>query len=114
MRKFLGLFVFCTMLLAGDMSYAGVRFITDAPRNSFAGKPSSSAGMQVQSQCASAGYSKTVEDCGKGRKLIEPCPYSSKYYRYCCEAKYRYTQEYCILRGMKPSSSSCAGKYACH
>ena len=114
MRKVLGILIFVCVFLIYDSACAGVRFITDVPRNSFAGKPSSNSSSSIGNRCRAAGYTKTASSCGKGKVAMNPCPFGGGYYKSCCDEEYKYTKEYCIRRGLKPSSSSCEGKYSCH
>lgn len=114
MRKILGVFILGVMLAASSVAYAGVRFITDVPRNSFSGKAQPNSSASISSRCAAAGYTKTAKSCGKGKIATNPCPYGGGYYKSCCDEEYQYTKEYCIRRGLKPSANSCEGKHACY
>lgn len=114
MRKFLFMFVLCALCGISGTVDAGVRFITDVPRNSFSGAPLSGSSSSIKNRCASAGYRKNAEDCAKGTVPTNPCPYGGGYYKSCCDEEYKYTREYCLRRGLKPSNGSCEGKYACH
>ncbi len=115
MSKIFRIFVFVCLCMLGVTSsvYAGVRFITDVPRNSFAGKAPSNPTSSTQNRCAAIGYRETARTCKKGTIPTNPCPYSGNYYKSCCDEEYRYTREYCLKRGLTPSSHSCEGKYAC-
>lgn len=106
-------FLLCALALYSFDTYAGVRFITDAPRHTVADKrpTSSSAATQSQSKCKKAGYTRTF--CHAGYALTDPCPYDGSYYAECCLKKYRYSTDQCYARKMVPSSTSCGGLYAC-
>ena len=108
LSKFLLICAFCLSTFAAQ---AGVRFITDVNRNSI-NTPKSSHSVNIsRSQCISEGY--TLTSCPSGEMKVGYCPSNPKYFKECCERKYRYHKEQCRKFGLKASSKTCGGRYAC-
>ncbi len=102
-----------TIVCFYEEAKAGVRFITDVPQNTIHDKKSSNSYTSPKIKCSSAGYTKTIDSCGKDKVAVLPCPYNPTYYKECCAPEYKYSKNFCYKKGKKPSKKSCAGLYAC-
>lgn len=62
-------------------------------------------------KCKNAGYTQT--QCTSSQKKIDICPYNKSYFKYCCEADYKFTKQECLNAGLSYSRKSCGGLHKC-
>ena len=67
--------------------------------------------ITTEKRCRNAGY--TFSSCGNNYYANELCPYDSRYFKRCCENKYRYTKNQCYQQNLTPSTDSCGGLHEC-